>query len=220
MVKEPVPLSFDEMIRLVEAVEDNCASVYKHRNVAILQILFHCALRVTEVVSLDLSQLDFDNYLFLNVRRKGGKELAAAFNDVVAESIEKYLAVRDEFAPEGGDQALFLSDRKRRLSVRAVQEMVRRYAELAGISRRVSPHLLRHSSATQLVEVGTPLRVVQEICGHASVSTTQRYVHVNNGQRRRAVDALGERWKSESRSRRRVASADDGLDGPDHSASN
>lgn len=82
--------------------------------------------------------------------------------------------MRREHSPEGDDPALFLSDRKKRLGVRAVQAMVKKYAELAGISRTVSPHLLRHSSATLLMEVGTPLRVVQEICGHASVETTQR----------------------------------------------
>ncbi len=85
------------------------------------------------------------------------------------------------------------------LGVRAVQELVKRYAKLAGISRRVSPHVLRHSSATQLADMGTPIRVVQEICGHASVTTTQRYVHVNDGQRKQAVDALGEAWKRRER---------------------
>jgi integrase/recombinase XerD len=70
-------------------------------------------------------------------------------------------------------------------------EMVRKYSAQASISRPVSPHLLRHTSATRLVEIGTDLRVVQEICGHASVTTTQRYVHVSNGQRRQAIDALG-----------------------------
>lgn len=217
--KEPVPLSFDEMLRLVEAVEGHCSTVYKHRNVAILQVLFHCALRVAEVVSLDLSQLDFDNYVFLDVRRKGGKLLAAAFNDVVAEALQRYLRVRREHSPEGDDPALFLSDRKKRLGVRAVQAMVKKYADLAGISRTVSPHLLRHSSATQLMEVGTPLRVVQEICGHASVETTQRYVHVNNGQRKQAVDALGREWRVQSRRRRKQKDVKTDREGPADSSS-
>ena len=216
--KEPVPLSFDEMLRLVEAVEGHCSSVYKHRNVAILQVLFHCALRVAEVVSLDLLQLDFDNYVFLDVRRKGGKILAAAFNDVVAEALENYLKVRGEHLPEEDEPALFLSDRKKRLSTRAVQAMVKKYADLAGISRTVSPHLLRHSSATQLMEVGTPLRVVQEICGHSSVETTQRYVHVNNGQRKRAVNALGQEWREQSQRRRKEKDVKTGQESPADSA--
>lgn len=218
--KEPVPLSFDEMLRLVEAVDEHCAPVYKHRNIAILQVLFHCALRVAEIVSLDLSQLDFDNYIFLDVRRKGGKLLAAAFNDIVAEALQNYLKVRENHLPKGDESALFLSDRKQRISVRAVQEMVKKYAGLAGISRSVSPHLLRHSSATQFMEVGTPLRVVQEICGHASVITTQRYVHVNNGQRRLAVNALGQRWKEQTQRRKEERNAKIDQESPADSASN
>jgi len=193
--REPTPLSLDEAVRLTEAVEEHAQPPYRARNEAIVQVLFHCALRVAELVSLDLAQVDFDNYVFVGVRTKGGKHLSVAFNDVVAEALGKYLTCRQEIVGASDIGALFLSDRRTRISIRAVQDLVRRYAELAGISRRVSPHLLRHSSATQLVEIGTPLSVVQEMCGHASVTTTQRYVHVSGGQRRHAVDALGAEWR-------------------------
>ena len=137
--REPVPLTFAEMIRLIEAVENHSPSAYKHRNVALLQVFFHCALRVSEVVSLNVAQMDLENYLFLDVRAKGGNLLSVAFNDVVAEALNKYLGDRGKFEPVGEESALFLSDRKRRLSQRSVQEMVRKYSALAIISRPVSP---------------------------------------------------------------------------------
>lgn len=209
--REPVPLSLDEMLRLVDAIEWNSADAYRARNLALVQVLYHCALRIAEVVSLNVDQVDLENRLFLDVRRKGDKHLAAAFNDVVAEALAKYLGERSKLLPPGQDEtALFLSDRRRRLSIRTVQEMVGRYSELAEISRSVSPHLLRHSSATQLVDLGTPLRVVQEICGHASVTTTERYVHVNNGQRRLAVDKLGVEWRRRQQERRKARGGPDG----------
>jgi len=209
--RAPVPLSLDEMLRLVDAVEWNAAEVYRSRNLALVQVLYHCALRIAEVVSLNVDQVDLENRLFLDVRRKGDKHLAAAFNDVVAEALANYLAERPKLLPLGREEkALFLSDRRRRLSIRTVQEMVGRYSELAGLSRSVSPHLLRHSSATQLVDLGTPIRVVQEICGHASVTTTERYVHVNNGQRRLAVDKLGVEWRRRQQERRRARGGPDG----------
>ena len=212
--REPVPLSLDEMLRLVEAIEWHAEPAYRARNVALVHVLYHCALRVAEVVSLDVSQVDFDNRLFLDVRRKGDRQLSAAFNDVVAESLEAYLIERRKIRVPAMEPALFLSDRRQRISVRTVQETVRRYGELAGLSRSISPHLLRHSSATQLVDLGTPLRVVQEICGHASIATTQRYVHVNGGQRRRAVDELGLEWRRHKRERRRIAGRAQPRDGP------
>lgn len=193
--KERIPLSFDELLRLADAVAAHSEPAYRLRNVAIVLTLIHTALRVAEVVSLDLRQVDFEHYALHDVRAKGGKWLAVALNDVVVEALETYLADRQNLHPASGESALFLSDRGTRLSIRAVQELVKRFGELAHICTPVSPHVLRHSSATRLAELGTPLRVVQEICGHASVTTTERYVHVNSGERRRAIDALAARWK-------------------------
>lgn len=142
-----------------------------------------------------------DHYLLLDVRAKGGKLLAVAFNDVVAEALEQYLAERPRLHPATDEPALFVSDRGNRLSIRTVQELVKRFGKLATIRTPVTPHVLRHSSATRLAELGTPLRVVQEICGHASVTTTERYVHVNGNERRRAIDALAVRWREQTRVR-------------------
>lgn len=194
-----VPLSLAELIVLVDSARTNSAALYAARNVAIVQVLIHTALRVNELVSLNLDSVDFDHYLLLDVRRKGGKTLASSINDVVVEALQACLAAREGMHPSEAEPALFLSDRGTRLSVRSMQELVKQHGKLAGIRQKVSPHLLRHSSATQLASLGTPLRVVQDICGHASVTTTQRYVHADGEDRKRAVDALSSAWKAQIR---------------------
>lgn len=200
--REPVPLSLDEFLALVDALEKYSAVQNRARNVAIVQVLYHCALRVSELASLNLEQVDFDNNLFANVRTKGKKWLSIPFPDIVDDALERYLKERREDGSAG--MALFLSGRHQRLSVRSVQDMLKRYGALAGIGRPVGPHLLRHSGATEMADMGTPMRVVQEICGHASVTTTERYVHVRAGARRAAIEALGKRVKARGTRRSRL----------------
>jgi site-specific recombinase XerD len=196
--KQTMPLSLNELVRLVDSLHLNSSPALRARNVALAQVMIHCALRVAEVVSLDVKQIDLEHYYLLDVRTKGGKSLAAALNDVAAEALGSCLEDRGVLDKDGGRTALFLSERGSRLSVRAVQELVRQHGLLAGISQPVTPHLLRHSSATQLHELGVALRVVQEHCGHASVTTTQRYVHVAREERRSAVDKLSSAWKRQA----------------------
>lgn len=197
--RQPVPLSLDELLAVIDAIEQE-AGLYRSRNTAIIQVFFHCALRVAELVSLNMDQVDFQNYLFTNIRTKGGKWISLPFNDLVAACLEQYLRQRK---PVEGQTALFLSNRGQRLSIRAVEELVKTYAMKAGISRPVGPHLLRHSGATELADLGTPLHVVQEICGHASVTTTQHYVHAKGNARRKAIDALGKEVSKRAKQRRK-----------------
>ncbi len=192
--REAQPLNLDEFLRLVDAMGE-AQPAYRTRNVAIALVLFHTAMRVGELVSLSLDQVDLEARVFRDVRVKGQKRHGIAFNDVVAEALENYLADRPRYAPEG-EQALFISDRKTRLSIRMVQETIKRAGKKAGIGRTVTPHLLRHSSATQLVEMGVPLPVVQDICGHAEISTTRRYVHLADSRRKQAIDELGAAYSS------------------------
>lgn len=186
--RAPVPLSLDEYLELAAATE---RGRYPVRDAAIVHVFFHCALRVAEVASLNVSQVDLTNRVLLDVRTKGRKWLTVDLNDVAAAALERYLAERAHRASAADNPALFLSGRGTRLAVRSIQEMIRACGERAGLSRRVTPHLLRHSSATELAELGTELRVIRDICGHASVLTTERYVHARGGARRRAVAALG-----------------------------
>lgn len=200
--REPIPLSLDEFLAMLEAAERTGS--HRARNVAIVQALFHTALRVSEIVSLDVDHVDWDAYVFRDVRTKGEKWLSAPFNDMVAEAIDRYLVERARCRAVS-PVALFLSKRGERLSVRAVQELIRRLGKAAGIARPVTPHLLRHSNATELVELGTPIKVVQEICGHASQATTERYVHARAGAHRAAIDALGVAVARRIRARRQTA---------------
>jgi site-specific recombinase XerD len=188
------PISLDEMLRLVFAVEANAPAKLMLRDVALIQVFFHCALRVSEVVSIDLAQVDVQNRLIRNVVTKGDGRLTVITNDVVAEALERYLAVRAKLGPSSNERALFLSQQGTRLSVRTVEEFVRTYAERAGLPVKVTPHVLRHASATELIDI-TDIRTVQEHLGHKSVTTTQRYTHSKESKRRAAVDELGRRWR-------------------------
>lgn len=189
-----LPLSLEEMVRLVEAME-KASDTYRSRNVALVQVLIHSALRVHELVSLNVDQVDFDNHLFLDVVRKGNKRLVIPFNAVVAEALTRYSTERTKLHADADEPALFVSDRGGRISVRRVQVLVRAAGRTAGLSRVITPHLLRHSASTELASMGVPLSVLQGILGHASVRTTERYVHIRDRQRSEAVNAFGERWQ-------------------------
>lgn len=201
--REVTPLSFDEMLRLLDAASRS-TPLYRERNVALVTTMFHCALRVAELASLRLDQVDMDSRTFRGVRVKGGKIIEVAFNDVTSASLEAYLECRSAFLDE--DQvsgALFLSDRGRVISTRTVEVLVRDLAQSAKIERRVTPHLLRHSCASALAGLGTPISVIQQVCGHSSVTTTQRYVHLPASERRVALDSLSVEWKRHAGERSR-----------------
>ena len=195
-VQEKAPLTFAELIALVDAARSSQPR-YRARNVALMLTLIHTGLRVTELVSLNVDQVDLDGHRFLGVLTKGGKELALQFNDVVHEALAELLEGREQ---DGSEPApLFISDRGSRLAVRSVQAFVRRYAKKAGITRQVTPHLLRHSYASGLAEIGIPMMTIQKALGHESIKTTERYVHVDLQHRRRATEAFGAHWRQSYR---------------------
>jgi site-specific recombinase XerD len=195
--REATVLSLREMVALVEAVKRGSTTVYRSRNVALVQVMIHTALRLSEVCSLSLDQTDVHAHVFRAVKRKGSKVFDSVFNDVVAEALEHLVADRPRLVRDSGVRALFLSDRGLPLAKRTLQEMVSRYARLAGIARPISPHALRHGSATALANLGTPIRTIQEICGHSSVATTERYIHVASRDRHEAVEKLGRAFCAE-----------------------
>ena len=198
--KEPVPLTLDEFLALVDAA-GTATKAYRWRNVAIIQLFFHTALRVGEMISLDVDQVDFENRVLVNIRTKGEKFLSLPFNDLVSEALEHYLRDRDKLGVSSDERALFLSNRRRRISKRAVQDLLTTYGKRAGIRRRVAPHLLRHSAATELDSLGVPIAVIQDICGHEQITTTRRYTHVRYPRKRDAINALG---KAVNRRRRQL----------------
>ena len=183
------------------------------RDRAILEVLYSCGVRVSELVGMRVSDYDPDAMLFV-VRGKGNKERVALMGGPGERSLRDYLhAGRPALASERSEDWLWLNRYGERLSARAVQLRVRRYAAQAGLGRQVHPHLLRHSFATHMLDGGADLRVVQELLGHASVSTTQLYTHVTERGKRAAIedamDGIADLLR-ERRARQRDVGADSG----------
>jgi integrase/recombinase XerC len=152
------------------------------RDKAILELIYGTGLRVGELVSLDLSTTDLEDML-VRVLGKGGKERIVPFGEPAAEALGHYLRDRAGWARKGpGTDALFLNARGARLTARSVHRMVRKYLNQAALHAGLSPHSLRHAFATHLLERGADLRAIQELLGHSSLSTTQKYTHLSTAQ--------------------------------------
>jgi integrase/recombinase XerC len=155
------------------------------RDAALLELLYGSGLRVSELVGLDLDHLAFENQE-LRVLGKGRKERIVPLGSKAIAAVRAYLARRSELGhPRTGaldPRALLLGRRGKRLGVRWVQELVRRYGALAAGRADLHPHALRHSCATHMLEGGADLRAIQEMLGHSSLSTTQRYTHLSLDQ--------------------------------------
>ena len=163
------------------------------RDVAIVELLYASGLRVSELAGLDLRDVDLAE-MTVRVLGKGRKERIVPFGGAAARALRDHLGARGS---AGG--AVFLNRRGGRLTVRSVHTIVRRQARAAGIVRRVSPHTLRHTFATHLLDSGADLRMIQELLGHSRLSTTQRYTHVGSDQLMRIYDAAHPRAREQSR---------------------
>jgi site-specific recombinase XerD len=154
------------------------------RDRAVLELLYGSGLRVAELCRLSLDDLDVDGR-WVRVMGKGSKERTLPLGDFAAAAVGEYLErgrgafLRGEDAPQ---EALFLNRRKKRMTSRDVRAMVQIHAGRVLAGRKVSPHTLRHSFATHLLEGGADIRAVQELLGHASLATTQRYTHVSRSR--------------------------------------
>jgi integrase/recombinase XerC len=182
----------DEVFCLLDAPDRKESLGLRDR--AIMELLYSTGIRVSELAGLDLDDLDFVDSM-LRVVGKGNKERIVPFGRAADEAVQAYLPHRDQLilarAARGHEperQALFLNNRGTRLTVRSVERMIREYGQRAGIQVTVTPHALRHSFATHLLEMGADLRVVQELLGHVSLSTTQKYTHVNMDHLTRVYD--------------------------------
>ncbi|MGH7333606.1 MAG: site-specific tyrosine recombinase/integron integrase [Candidatus Rokuibacteriota bacterium] len=173
-------LPVDEAMPLVDARGLDGAA--RARDVAILELLYASGLRVSELVGLDVDAVDSET-MTVRVLGKGSKERVVPFGRAAARALEAYRGRRP--SPRG---PLFMNARGGRLSSRSVQNIVKRATRAAGIARRVSPHTLRHSFATHLLDGGADLRMVQDLLGHSRLSTTQRYTHVSSAQIMRTYD--------------------------------
>jgi site-specific recombinase XerD len=195
--KQVTFLHFDEVIRLLEEIDINDESGLRDR--AILELLFSSGLRVSELVNLNRDHINTKRREFM-VRGKGQKDRPIFISQAAADWVEKYLNERqDSLVP------LFISYSKnveantsgdyRWLTARSIQRMVTKYARLAGITKHVSPHTMRHSFATDLLMNGADLRSVQNMLGHSNISTTQIYTHVTDAH----LKDVYEKFHSESR---------------------
>jgi integrase/recombinase XerC len=190
--RSPTFLNAEEFTKLRRAVEDHAAEFYLRRDLAILVTLWNSGLRLAELLSLDLAVVDFEAEVFRAVRRKGGKILPVHFNVDVTIALRRWLWQRREFPNAATSPALFLSDRGRRLSARAVEDLVAKYAGLASLDKHVTPHVLRHSTATALIRAGNGIEVVADVLAHSSLDTTRHYVHLVGEQVHAAVASLAE----------------------------
>jgi integrase/recombinase XerC len=182
----PTALTVDEAFRLMEAPRhplknsslDALQKSRKARDIAILELLYSSGLRVGELVGMNLDQLDLDLGI-VKVMGKGRKERIVPVGTKAAEALKAYMEERGVLDGEG---PLFVNPRGERLSARTVGRLVKSYSKRSGIFRKVSPHSLRHTFATHLLDAGADIREIQEMLGHASLSTTQRYTHLSMGK--------------------------------------
>ena len=180
-------LPHDEAAQLVDGRA--VGGSQRARDVAILEMLYATGLRVSELAGLDLDEVDRTERT-VRVLGKGRKERIVPYGGHAGRALERWLGERGE----SGD-ALFTNARGGRLTARSIHTIVRRSARAAGITRRVSPHTLRHTFATHLLDGGADLRAIQELLGHSRLSTTQRYTHVGAEQLMKVYDRAHPRAK-------------------------
>lgn len=181
--KQVTFLQYDEVVRMINQIPTDTEAGLRDR--AVVELLFSSGLRVSELVNLNRDHINLSRREFM-VRGKGQKDRPVFISKSAAEHVSSYLDARTDSLP-----ALFLSYSRRnaapnlsgdyrRLSARSIQRMISQYARLAGITKHVSPHTMRHSFATDLLMNGADLRSVQSLLGHSNISTTQVYTHVTD----------------------------------------
>lgn len=173
----PEVLTLEEIDRLENEIDTSTTEGV--RNYAIIETLYGCGLRVSELVNLEISRVFLkDKYLIVN--GKGSKERIVPMSDMVIDLISDYLKVRGEVIKPGEENVLYLSRRGTRLTRQMIFTIIKRLATQAGIKKTISPHTLRHSFATHLLEGGANLRAIQQMLGHETIATTEIYLHIDS----------------------------------------
>lgn len=173
---KPLPrfLDIDETLKLIESMPTS--DLKTARNRSILELLYSCGLRVSELVGLNFSDFDFSQGT-IRIRGKGSKERIVPVGQQALFALSQYKTYRD--VKWGQKEAIFLNNRGDRLNVRTIQRLIDTAIKNVDIGKKISPHVLRHTFATHMLNAGADLRSIQELLGHNSLSTTQRYTHVN-----------------------------------------
>ncbi len=190
----PDVLSYAEIVRILDSIDLSVAE--GRRNRAMLEMLYACGLRVSELVNLQLSMLYFNDG-FVRVIGKGNKERLVPIGKTAMRQVESYIQNDRCHLPVrvGNENIVFLNRRGRKLSRVMVFKIIKKQAEVAGITKNISPHTFRHSFATHLVEGGADLRAVQDMLGHESITTTEIYTHID----RRYLQEIIERYHPQNR---------------------
>jgi len=183
--RNPIYLTLDESRRLLQAIDGK----NKERDYCIIMFFLNCGLRLSELCNININEINYDT---LTVIGKGNKERTIYLNKACISALENYLPIRDkiiDMVPPEHSNALFISSKKMRISARAVERMVKKYIEKAGLDKnKYSPHKLRHTAATLMYKHGNvDIRSLQVLLGHENVSTTQIYTHVDDEKLREAV---------------------------------
>lgn len=173
----PKFLSVDEVTALLKGPSEN--NVLSLRDKAMMEVMYASGLRVSELVGLDLEHINLGEGI-LKVLGKGKKERIVPIGSKAQTAVSHYLACREElFDKSHPTKAVFLNRQGTRITPRSVERMVQKYLRSSGIQKEVTPHVLRHSFATHMLNSGADLRGIQELLGHSSLSTTQKYTHVS-----------------------------------------
>ncbi len=177
----PQFFSVDEVFHLLDYNKNGKHDWIVLRDRAILETIYSCGLRVSETTGMDVDSIDFAQEV-VRVRGKGNKERIIPIGRKAQAALKRYLPAREERllkVEKAGTRALFINQRGGRLTSRSVNRILKKRLKESGLTKMYSPHALRHSFATHLLGAGADLRSIQEMLGHASLSTTQRYTHVN-----------------------------------------
>jgi len=182
----PEVLSVDEVDAMLAAVDPT--RPHAQRNRAMIEVLFSCGLRVSELVNLEISRLNLD-LGYLTVTGKGSKERMVPVSRSAIAELTDWLAERETYPVKPGHEGyVFLNRSGRQLTRVMVFYIVRDLAAAAGIRKEISPHTLRHSFATALLEGGANLRAIQQMLGHESIATTEIYLHLDNAHLREEIE--------------------------------
>ncbi len=204
--KAIIRLEIDEVAKLLDEVEsaENMTKVQqkyhektKIRDLAIMTLLLGTGIRVSECVGLDLNDVDFE-YNGIKIRRKGGYEVVIYFGDEVRDALQQYLEERNRMIPcEGHTNALFLSMQQKRINVRSVENMVKKYASVVTKLKKITPHKLRSTYGTNLYQETGDIYLVADVLGHKDVNTTKKhYAAMEDSRRRSAANIVKLREKA------------------------
>ena len=191
----PKYMMVDEIFGLLDSMfDDEC---FGPRDRAIWEIFYGCGLRISELAGLELEHLDFSRGA-LRVTGKGSKARELPMSDTVIEAVKAWLDVRAlHLKPDAkAGAALWINNRGGKLGVRGIRQMIYKYILTAGVGRNISPHALRHTFATHMLNGGADIRTIQELLGHESPSTTQKYTHLGLDQLMSVYDKAHPRAKS------------------------